>query len=113
MRCETCPVRGAACLGESVPRLCVLARTRGDYRRQLTRLAEEALAGGAEPRRLDLREVLAVVSGCPERGPVLPPTLQPECGCSELTECRAGRGEYPGRVTLQDCLSCVAGRWGA
>lgn len=54
------------------------------------------------------------VVACPDRGPVLPISLQSECGCGggpELTECRAGRGrrDRPGRVTLRECLACRAG----
>jgi hypothetical protein len=53
--------------------------------------------------------LLARVSACEYRGPVLPHSLQPEgCGCGELTECRAGKGKVPGRVTLRDCLACAA-----
>ena len=47
------------------------------------------------------------VAACPYRGSVLPPSLQPECGCAELTECQVGRGLVRGRVTLRDCLDCV------
>lgn len=54
--------------------------------------------------------LLRDVARCPDRGGVLPHSLQPECGCSELNECRAGRGSTPGRVTLDDCLLCAAGR---
>jgi hypothetical protein len=50
---------------------------------------------------------LALVRECPDRGGVLPVSLQPECGCAELTECRRGRGRRPGRVTLDECLECV------
>lgn len=49
---------------------------------------------------------LALISSCPDRGSVLPHTLQPECGCAELTECRAGKGSKPGTVTLAECLAC-------
>jgi hypothetical protein len=48
------------------------------------------------------------VSRCPDRGRELPATLQPECGCFERTECRAGRGEPPGQVTTTDCIACVS-----
>jgi hypothetical protein len=55
------------------------------------------------------QEALRSVMACPDRGPVLPVSLQPECGmCGELTECRAGKGQLPGRVTLDDCLHCVS-----
>lgn len=54
----------------------------------------------------DQRTVLAAVNACPELGPSLPISQQPECGCAELYECRAGRGETPGRVTMGDCRDC-------
>jgi hypothetical protein len=111
-KCETCPVPGdGSCLGQTVPRLCQLARSRADYRRELARLGGGGATGSA-PRPPDLDELLGAVARCPERGPVLPAGLQPECGCAELTECRAGRGAHPGRVTLQDCLACVTARRG-
>ena len=56
--------------------------------------------------REDLARVLHAVSACPERGGVLPHTEQPECGCAELSACRAGRGTFPGRVTTTDCVVC-------
>src|SRR4051812_3325619 len=42
------------------------------------------------------------VNACPDRGPVLPISLQDDCGCRgrERSECRAGKGEVAGRVTL-------------
>lgn len=53
-------------------------------------------------------EFLAVVSGCPDRGSVLPHTLQTECCRPELTECRRfNRG-----VTTDDCLWCKAVAFG-
>jgi hypothetical protein len=51
-------------------------------------------------------QVLAAVWTCPVRGSVLPHTLQPECGCAELTECHAGRGKRPGAATLEECVRC-------
>ena len=105
MKCEGCPVApGLTCLGESVGRLCHLARTRADYRRHFVRLATEGAALAGRP--VDLDEVLAAVTGCPQRGGVLPVSDQAECGCSELTECRAGHGRRAGQVTLQDCRAC-------
>lgn len=57
---------------------------------------------------------LARVAACPDRGPVLPHSQQPECGCGgELSGCRAGRGRVAGRVTLRECLACVSSRSGA
>lgn len=49
--------------------------------------------------------VLEAVRTCPDRGPVLPTSSQPECGCAELTECRAGGGPSSG-VTLEACVRC-------
>jgi hypothetical protein len=51
---------------------------------------------------------LDAVDSCPDRGPVLPIWMQDDCGCRcrELSTCKAGKGEIPGRVTLQDCLAC-------
>lgn len=53
----------------------------------------------------EIRRVLEAVRTCPDRGAVLPHPLQPECGCAELTECRAGRGRR-GAVTLEECVRC-------
>jgi hypothetical protein len=113
MKCASCPTSGepSVCLGESVPRLCVLARTRADYRQQLARVAREAHTT-ARPCTAELSDVLAAVAACPDRGGILAASLQPECGCSELTECLAGRGAIPGQVSLQDCLSCAVRRLG-
>lgn len=55
------------------------------------------------------RAVLAAVAACPHRGSVLPVGRQPECGCAELTECRAGKGRRAGEVTRAECMEC-AGR---
>jgi hypothetical protein len=56
-----------------------------------------------------IAQVLDAVRGCPDRGSVLPHTEQPECGCAERTECRAGRGRSGGgAVTLEDCVRCRA-----
>lgn len=49
------------------------------------------------------------VNACLDRGPVLPLSLQPAGCCGpgpEVSECRAGKGSIPGRVTLRDCLAC-------
>jgi hypothetical protein len=51
------------------------------------------------------------VLGCPSRGSVLPLSMQREgCRACELTECKDGRGTFPGRVTLLDCISCQTDR---
>jgi hypothetical protein len=67
---------------------------------------------GIEPERgLVIAHVpdprLALVVACPDRGSTLPHSLQLECGCGELTACRLGKGTFPGRVKLVDCLACV------
>lgn len=105
MKCPGCPSPGDHCLGESIPRLCELARTRPDYRGYLGRHVARVRAD-----KVELRDALAAVSGCPARGSPLPTSLQAECGCGELTECRDGHGSIPGRVNLRECLSCVIGR---
>jgi hypothetical protein len=80
---------------------------------------EKSIEDGGELGRESIREYLAAmhrqadalrsVMDCPDRGPILPISLQPECGmCGEQTECKAGKGQIPGRVTLDDCLHCVA-----
>lgn len=55
-------------------------------------------------------ELLSRVRECPSRGGVLPISMQPEgCQkCGEKSECRSGRGEIPGRVSLRECLECVS-----
>ena len=69
-------------------------------RRPLPPHVEAAVWGPDQPAILD------AVAACPDRGPVLGVSFQAECGCGELTGCRAGRGSVPGRVTLDDCLIC-------
>jgi hypothetical protein len=56
-----------------------------------------------------MRAILAAIVACPDRGEVLPHTQQPECGCAELTRCRAGKGATPGSVTTTDCVVCQLG----
>lgn len=56
----------------------------------------------------NIRMVLTAIMACPDRGSVLPIRLQCET-CQhgvELTECRAGKGATPGRVTTGDCTAC-------
>jgi hypothetical protein len=112
MRCSTCPVapdEARRCLGETVSRLCQLAAARPDYRRELVRLARTAPARPSPPPGVfELDRLLPAVLRCPDRGGPLPASFQPGCGCFERTECRAGRGDPAGEVTLQDCLACVA-----
>lgn len=113
MRCDHCPVRaGLDCLGQTTPALCAEVEAgRPGRADQLVRLAETGSLGighGETPE--DVRAALARVRECPDRGGVLPVPLQPEgCGrCGELSECRAGKGSVPGRVTLRECLECRA-----
>lgn len=72
---------------------------------QVTRV-ETATRPLVDPRVRD-----AVVA-CGDRGAVLPISEQDDCGCRgrELTECRAGLGVPPGRVTLLECLDCQTSR---
>jgi len=87
----------------------VLATTRLDYRNELVRLATKVQEEPAAAT-YNLNAVLASIASCVNRGMVLPVSLQPECGCAELTECRAGRGAGAGGVTLQECIACVVER---
>ena len=106
MKCSTCPATQGPCPGEVAARVCELARTREDYRRLLSGAPRGAKPERPAPVPAD-RRTLDLVSVCPDRGPILSVSLQPACGCAELSECRAGRGATPGRVTLHDCLTCV------
>jgi hypothetical protein len=55
------------------------------------------------------RDRLALVSACPDRGRVLPVSMQPPgCPRCELSECLAGKGKTAGRVSLRECLECLA-----
>jgi hypothetical protein len=100
MRCPNFPdLEQSECFG------CVRGRCAAPTAALLVHIDARNRAGGwsrpSDPR-------LALVASCPDRGSVLPHTLQLECGCGgELTECRAGRGKVAGRVTLRDCLVCV------
>jgi hypothetical protein len=114
MKCPSCPIDDAPCLGESIPRLCVLASSRGgDPGRVLA--PPNGFALPQPDRPVDLEEVLALIGACPDRGMTLPHPEQPGCGCSEFNGCERGLGEQPGRVILRDCVVCslakiVAGR---
>ena len=106
MRCPDCPVApDRHCLCEDAPNgLC----SRPEYRDLAARCAAnpERCLPMTEERK---RELLPLVSACPHRGHVLGVSQQRECGCAELTECRAGEGpaHRPGAVTLAECLACV------
>jgi hypothetical protein len=80
---------------------------------RMIRAKKWAIARGGSPPSIDPPAAVdpAVrdrVNACPDRGPVLPLSLQDDCGCrgQELSECRAGKGATPGRVTLRECLAC-------
>jgi hypothetical protein len=115
---ETCPrVPGlrcpsgnsTICPGRDNLAACSEIARLADWRR-LSRA--EQVARISQPRvALDPR-VRDTVNACPDRGGVLPVSEQADCGCQgvELTECRAGRGRIPGRVTLRECLECGEGR---
>ena len=70
--------------------------------------AEEQSSRLGTPRPAIDPAVRDAVNACTDRGPVLPISLQDDCGClgKELSECRAGKGAIAGRVTLRDCLAC-------
>ncbi len=103
MLCPASPCPGTADLGvcSHVERLLAWRRLSTDE--QAGRLGDP---GPAVPP-----EIRDAVNSCPSRGPVLPISMQDDCGClgKELSECREGRGAIPGRVTLRDCLACRGG----
>lgn len=63
----------------------------------------------SQPVDLDRARILESIRACPQRGASLPVSLQPECGCAELYECRVGKGKVPGQVTTADCWRCKSG----
>jgi hypothetical protein len=69
---------------------------------------DEQIARLSMPRPAIDPAIRDAVNLCPDRGPVLPISMQDDCGCRgrELSACQAGKGEIPGRVTLRDCLAC-------
>ena len=73
--------------------------------------AEEQAARLGTPRPSIDPAVRDAVNACQDRGPVLPISMQDDCGCQgkELSECRRGKGAIEGRVTLRDCLDCQGG----
>lgn len=104
---QPCPVN--PCPGTGDAGACDHWRRLNAWRRVTP--AEQEIQVSAEGRaRLDPR-VRDAVLACPDRGGVLPLALQDDCGCLgvERTECRAGLGRAPGRVTLRECLTCRAG----
>ena len=109
-----CPrIEGVACSatpcpGISNPGVCSHLAAISAWRRMSP---EEQIDRLGTPRRAIDPAVRDAVNACSARGPVLPLSLQDDCGCrgKELSECREGRGVIPGRVTLRDCLSCKGG----
>jgi hypothetical protein len=96
------------CPGTTDPGVC----NHLDQLRAWRKLSSEEQADklGASRSAID-PAVRDAVNACPSRGLVLPISMQDDCGCrgKELSECRAGRGTIPGRVTLRDCLACRGG----
>jgi len=96
-RCPTSP-----CPGASDPGVCAHVAALDAWRA----LSDDEQATRSARRPAIDPAVRDAVNACPHRGPVLPVSQQPECGCAELSECRSGRGARPGRVTLRECLDC-------
>jgi hypothetical protein len=99
----SCP--GHPCPGATDPGVCSHLKTLADWRK----LTLDDQAGKlAIPRAPIDPAVRDAVNACPSRGPVLPLSMQDDCGCrgQELSECRQDRGAVPGRVTLRECLAC-------
>jgi hypothetical protein len=99
----SCPA--SPCPGMKDPGIC----------RHLARLAawrsldpDEQAARLSVPRPTVDPAIRDAVNSCPDRGSVLPISMQDDCGCRgrELSACKAGKGKVPGRVTLRDCLVC-------
>ncbi len=102
----TCPV--TPCPGTSNPGVCSQLAALSAWRKLS---AEEQISRLGRPRPAIDPAIRDAVNACPARGPVLPISLQDDCGCQgkELSECRTGQGTIPGRVTLRDCLACQGG----
>ena len=107
-KCDQCPVpAGITCPSERADgTLC----GRPGYRELFARpeMWVDHHPAAEEARR---KQLLPLVAACPHRGPVLPVSMQRECGCGgELSACRAGKGpaHRAGAVTLRECLACVA-----
>jgi hypothetical protein len=98
-----CPV--APCPGTADPGVCSHFEGLGAWRIMST---EEQVGRLNSPRTSVDPAVRDAVNRCSSRGSVLPISMQDDCGClgKERTECRAGRGAVPGRVTLRECLDC-------
>ena len=104
------PCPAVPCAGEEDPAACAHWDRLVAWR-AVPFVEQAAHALGSFRPALDPR-VRDAVNACPDRGSVLPISRQDDCGCRgrELTECRAGRGTHPGKVTLADCLACKAAR---
>jgi len=96
----TCPT--SPCPGSADPGVCSHVAALAAWRA----LGDDEQADRSARRPAIDPAVRDAVNACPDRGPVLPVSLQPPCGCAELSGCRAGKGAMPGRVTLRDCLAC-------
>ncbi len=99
---------GEPCLADAgEPNVCRFAAT--GHGAAVRTAAEAAMLGRHREAPDAAAGPLRLVAACPEQGGVLPHRLQAEgCGCGELSACRAGKGRAPGRVSLADCLACVA-----
>ena len=106
-RCPTEP-----CRGEADPMVCDHWNRLATWR--MIPAAEQVVRTQADERPSSLVDprVRDAVNACPDRGSVLPIAAQAVCGCrgGELSECRARRGVFPGKVTLRDCLACQSAR---
>jgi hypothetical protein len=100
---QLCPAR--PCPGTADPGVCSHLEALYTWRKLSTR--EQAAKLGSPAPAVDPL-VRDAVNSCPSRGPILPISMQEDCGCrgKELSECRESRGTIPGRVTLRDCLAC-------
>lgn len=103
---QPCPM--TSCRGREEPAACDSWRRLNAWR-AVPHADQAARAEASTRTRLDPRLRDAVLA-CPDRGSVLPISQQDDCGCRgrELTECRAGQGALPGRVTLAECFECRA-----
>lgn len=140
--CPSCPLAvDRICPSETQPRLCIHAERETRQRDPRQHYWHDAIrrkagvvtlptsSGGPGRVASNIEQVKPIpigrasvnpvvrdaVNACPDRGSVLPVSMQPEgCGCrgKEVSECRDGRGEIPGRVTLLDCLACQRDRLG-
>jgi hypothetical protein len=99
----SCPV--LPCPGATEPGICKHLASLAAWR---SLDPDEQTARLSMPRPVINPAIRDAVNACPDRGSVLPISMQDDCGCRgrELSACKAGKGEVPGRVTLRDCLAC-------